>query len=302
MLVSVAAGIATVVLKLVAWWLTGSAGLLSDALESVVNVAAAVVALVVVRWATRPPDEEHMYGHDKAEYFSAGFEGALIIVAAAVIGWLAIDRLLHPVALEQVGVGLAVSATAAAINLVVGLTLLREGRRHRSITVEADGRHLLTDVWTSAGVIIGVALVALTGWERLDPLIALAVAANIVITGTNLVQRATGGLLDRALPSSDQTALNDALEAFRRSGINFHAIRTRRAGRRSFVSMHVLVPGDWTVRKGHDLLEQIEEAVHAALPDTTVFTHIEPLDDPAAFRDIPLNRERRQESTEHSAG
>lgn len=198
MLLSVAAGLATIALKMLAWRLTGSTGLLSDALESIVNLAAAVIALLVVRWATLPADEQHMYGHEKAEYFSAGVEGGLIMVAAASIAWVAIRRLLHPLPLEDVSVGLAVSAGASLINLLVGLTLVRAGRRHRSITVEADGRHLLTDVWTSIGVIVGVAVVAFTGWELLDPLIALAVAASIVFTGIKLVRRSSGGLMDHA--------------------------------------------------------------------------------------------------------
>lgn len=211
MLLSVAAGLVTIALKMLAWRLTGSTGLLSDALESIVNLAAALIALIIVRWATLPADQQHMYGHEKAEYFSAGVEGGLIVVAAASIAWVAIRRLLHPVPLEHVSVGLAVSAAASLINLLVGLTLVHAGRRHRSITVEADGRHLLTDVWTSVGVIAAVAVVALTGWERLDPLIALAVAANIVFTGVKLVRRSSGGLMDRALSAGDQDALNAAL-------------------------------------------------------------------------------------------
>ena len=290
MLLSVAAGIATIALKTLAWRLTGSTGLLSDALESVVNLAAALIALVVVRWATLPPDEQHLYGHEKAEYFSAGVEGGLILVAAVSIGWVAIKRLLHPVPLEDVGVGLAISAGASLINLLVGVTLVRAGRRHRSITVEADGRHLLTDVWTSVGVIVGIAVVALTGWERLDPLIALAVAANIVFTGIKLIRRASGGLMDRALPSSEQSALDAALEPYRNQGVVFHAIRTRQSGRRSFVSMHVLVPGRWTVQQGHELLERVEADVRATLPHTTVFTHVEPLEDPTSFDDATLDR------------
>ena len=266
--------------------------------ESLVNFAAALVALVVVRWATRPPDEDHMYGHEKAEYFSAGFEGALIILAAAAIAWVAIERLLHPTPLEDVGVGLAVSAGASLVNLVVGVTLLRAGLRHRSITVEADGRHLLTDVWTSAGVIVGVGVVALTGWERLDPLIALAVAANIVFTGVKLVRRASGGLMDHALSSTEQSALDAALEPYRVEGVMFHAVRTRQSGRRSFVSMHVLVPGRWTVQQGHELLEHIETKVRTMLPETTVFTHIEPLEDPSSFDDATLDRLEAKPGTE----
>ncbi len=299
MLLSVAAGVVTIALKTVAWRLTGSTGLLSDALESVVNLVAAVVALLVVRWATLPPDEQHMYGHEKAEYFSAGVEGGLIIVAAISIGWVAIRRLLHPVPLEDVSVGLAVSAVASLVNLLVGVVLVRAGRRRRSITVEADGRHLLTDVWTSVGVIVGVALVALTGWERLDPLIALAVAANIVVTGVSLIRRSTGGLMDRALSAPEQAALDAALRPYRRQGVVFHAIRTRQAGRRSFVSMHVLVPGRWTVHRGHELVEQVEADVRGALPHSSILTHIEPIEDNASFEDTALDRpsESRVSST-----
>lgn len=290
MLLSVAAGLTTIALKMLAWRLTDSTGLLSDALESVVNLAAALIALIVVRWATQPADAQHMYGHEKAEYFSAGVEGGLIMVAAASIAWVALQRLLHPVPLEDVSVGLAVSAAASLINLLVGLTLVRAGRRHRSITVEADGRHLLTDVWTSVGVIAGVAVVALTGWERLDPLIALAVAANIVFTGVKLVRRSGGGLMDHALAPGERKALDAALASYRSQGISFHAIRNRQAGRRSFVSMHVLVPGRWTIQQGHELLERIEADVRVALPHTTVFTHIEPVEDPTSFDDTSLDR------------
>ena len=292
MLLSVVAGLATITLKMLAWRLTGSTGLLSDALESIVNLAAALIALVVVRWATLPPDEQHMYGHEKAEYFSAGVEGGLIMVAAASIAWVAVQRLLHPVPLEDVSVGLAVSAAASLINLLVGLTLVRASRRHRSITVEADGRHLLTDVWTSVGVIVGVAVVALTGWERLDPLIALAVAANIVFTGVKLVRRSSGGLMDHALASTEQAALDAALAPYCNQGITFHAIRNRQAGRRSFVSMHALVPGRWSIQHGHDLLERIEADVRTALPHSTVFTHIEPVEDPSSFDDTTLDRDQ----------
>lgn len=294
MLVSVAAALATIALKMLAWRLTGSAGMLSDALESVVNLAAALVAVAAVRWATLPADAEHMYGHEKAEYFSAGVEGGLIVVAAGSIAWVAVRRLLHPVGLEDVGVGLAISAGASSINLVVGIVLLRSGRRRRSITVEADGRHLLTDVWTSVGVIGGVAVVALTGWERLDPLIALAVAANIVLTGVKLVRRSSGGLMDHALAPSEQAALDAALGPYRSRGISFHAIRNRQAGRRSFVSMHVLVPGEWTIQHGHELLERIEADVRSALPHSTVFTHIEPVEDPSSFEDTSLDREQAE--------
>ena len=288
---SIAAAIATIALKTLAWRLTGSAGFLSDAAESVVNLVAALVALVTIRWATRPPDDDHMYGHEKAEYFSAGVEGALILVAAASIAWFAVGRLLHPVALTDVGVGIAVSAAASLINLAVGLTLIRAGRTHRSITLEADGKHLMTDVWTSVGVILGVAAVWATGWERLDPLIALAVAVNIVIAGATLIRRSSGGLLDRALPPVEQQAIEAVLERARADGIQFHAVRTRQSGRRSFVSLHVLVPGAWTIQRGHDLSERLESEIREVLPHANVLTHLEPIEDPASFDDETLDRE-----------
>jgi len=288
---SVAAALATIVLKTVAWRLTGSVGFLSDAAESVVNLVAASVALVTIRWATRPPDDDHMYGHEKAEYFSAGVEGALILVAAASIAWYAVGRLLHPVAIEDAGVGIAISAAAASINLVVGLILIRAGREHRSITLEADGRHLLTDVWTSVGVVVGVALVWATGWERLDPVIALVVAVNIVVTGATLIRRSSGGLLDRTLPPGEQQAIDTVLRRARSDGIEFHAVRTRQSGRRSFVSLHVLVPGGWTIQRGHDLSERLEREIRAVLPHASVLTHLEPIEDPASFDDETLDRE-----------
>ena len=288
---SIAAAIATIALKTLAWRLTGSAGFLSDAAESVVNLVAALVALVTIRWATRPPDDDHMYGHEKAEYFSAGVEGALILVAAASIAWFAVGRLLHPVALTDVGVGIAVSAVASLINLAVGLTLIRAGRTHRSITLEADGKHLMTDVWTSVGVILGVAAVWATGWERLDPLIALAVAVNIVIAGATLIRRSSGGLLDRSLPPVEQQAIEAVLERARADSIQFHAVRTRQSGRRSFVSLHVLVPGAWTIQRGHDLSERLESEIREVLPHANVLTHLEPVEDPASFDDETLDRE-----------
>jgi len=288
---SIAAAVATIALKTLAWRLTGSVGFLSDAAESVVNLVAALVALVTIRWATRPPDEEHMYGHEKAEYFSAGFEGAMILVAAAGITWFAVGRLLHPVPLEDVGVGIAVSAAASSINLIVGLILVRAGREHRSITLEADGKHLLTDVWTSVGVIVGVALVWVTGWERLDPLIALAVAANIVFMGATLIRRSGGGLLDHTLPAAEQQAIDAVLERAHADGAQFHAVRTRQSGSRSFVSLHILVPGAWTIQQGHNLSERLESEIRAALPHAQVDTHIEPVDDPTSFDDQELDRE-----------
>jgi cation diffusion facilitator family transporter len=287
---SVAAALATISLKTAAWLLTGSVGLLSDAAESVVNLVAAVVAMLALRWALKPADEEHAYGHAKAEYFAAGVEGSLIVVAAVTIAVTAISRLLDPQPIEQAGVGVAVSAAASLINLGVGYLLLTTGRRERSIVLEADGKHLMTDVWTSAGVIAGVIAVALTGWERLDPIIALAVAANIVVTGSGLVRRSAGGLMDRALDTSELAKIHAALEPFERDGVRFHALRTRQAGSRAFVSLHVLVPGAWTVQQGHDVVEDVEDELRRQLPHATVFTHLEPAEDPRSFADTALDR------------
>lgn len=287
---SIAAAILTIALKTAAYLLTGSVGLLSDAIESLVNLAGAIMALVILRIAARPADDNHAYGHSKAEYFSAGVEGMLIAAAALSIGITAVDRLLHPRVLQQVGVGLAVSAVAAAVNLGAALVLLRAGRAHRSITLEADAKHLLTDVWTTGGVLAGVAIAFWTGWGPLDPIVALLVAANIVWTGFGLMRRSVSGLMDSALPEEDQRALREVLERFAPSRAQFHAIRTRQAGPRRFVSLHVLVPGEWTVHRGHELLERIEADIRAALPGVTVFTHLESLDDPASWEDTTLDR------------
>jgi cation diffusion facilitator family transporter len=287
---SIAAAVATISLKTAAWRLTGSVGLLSDAAESVVNLVAAIVAMAALRWATKPADEEHAYGHQKAEYFSAGVEGALIVVAALSIAITAIDRLLHPQAISDVGVGLAVSVGASLINLAVGYLLLTTGRRERSIVLEADGKHLMTDVWTSVGVIVGVAAVAITGWERLDALVALAVAVNIVVTGSGLVRRSVGGLMDRALGEPERRQIDEVLDRFRARGLEFHAVRSRQAGSRAFMSVHVLVPGEWTVQRGHDVAEEVEAELRERLPYATVFTHLEPAEDPRSFDDTALDR------------
>lgn len=288
---SIAAAVATISLKAVAWLLTGSIGLLSDAAESVVNLVAAIVAMAALRWATKPADEEHAYGHAKAEYFSAGVEGALIFVAALSIAVTAIARLVNPQPLSHVGAGLAVSGLASVINLSVGYLLLRAGRRARSIVLEADGKHLITDVWTSVGVIAGVAAVAISGWDRLDAIVALAVAANILVTGSGLVGRSVGGLMDRALAGPERAQIEAVLERFRGEGVEFHALRTRQAGARAFISVHVLVPGEWTVQRGHDQVEDVEAALRERLPYATVFTHLEPAEDPRSFADTKLDRE-----------
>ncbi len=287
---SIAAAIATMALKAVAYFLTGSVGLLSDAIESVVNLAGGVMALAMLTVAARPADEEHAFGHNKAEYFSSGFEGSLILIAAVTIGWAAVDRLITPRPLTGIGLGLGISIVASLVNLVVALLLLRAGRRHDSITLEANARHLFTDVWTSVAVVAGVGAVVLTDWERFDPIIAIAVAANIVWTGITIMRRSVSGLMDRAVSEEDHARIDDVLAAFRREGIQFHALMTRQAGARKFVSLHVLVPGDWTVMRGHALLERIEADLRRAMANTIVFTHLEPLNDPASWADVKLER------------
>jgi cation diffusion facilitator family transporter len=293
---SIAAAILTICLKAVAYLVTGSVGLLSDALESIVNLVAAIAALVALTLVAKGPDEEHAYGHDKAEYFSSTLEGALVLVAAGAIVLTALPRLMDPQPIEQVGVGVAVSVVASIINLLVARQLLRAGRAYRSITLEADARHLITDVWTSAGVVLAVVGVMVTGWEQLDPLIALVVAANIIWTGVTLLRRSFLGLLDTALPAEDLATINTILERYQaRDDIHTHALRSREAGSRRFVSFHILVPGWWSVHEGHRLLEEIEEEIVEALPGVTVFTHLEALDDPASYADTTLDRDRMRE-------
>ena len=287
---SIAAAVLTIALKASAYGLTGSVGLLSDALESLVNLVAAIVALVVLTIVAYPPDEQRPFGYDKAEYFSSGLEGGMILLAALSIGVAAVDRLFHPRALEQVGIGLAISVLASLINLGTARVLFAAGRQYRSPTLEAGAHHLMTDVWTSAGVLLGVGAVSLTGWQPLDPLLAMLVAVNILRTGIVLLRRAVFGLLDSALPVEEQAIVTDILEQYQSHGMRYHALRTRSAGARRFVSVHILVPGVWTVQQGHDMLERIEAQIRTRLPQTTVFTHLEPLEDPVAWQDIELDR------------
>jgi cation diffusion facilitator family transporter len=291
---SIAAAIVTIALKFGAYLLTGSVGLLSDAIESIVNLVAAVVALWALTYAAKPADAEHAFGHSKAEYFSSGAEGALIVVAAISIAFEAWGRLLHPEPLTQLGLGLALSLFATAINGVVAFVLLRAGRRLRSITLRADAHHLFTDVVTSGGVVLGILLVKVTGALVLDPIVALLVAANIVWTGFRLLRETGSALLDAALPKEEIDAILLILNEYKRQDIQFHALRTRIAGTRRFVSFHVLVPGSWTVQQGHDLCEAIELAISRALPVTHVTTHLEPLEDPASWEDQELERPSNQ--------
>lgn len=287
---SIGAALLTIGLKTAAYLITGSVGLLSDAVESVVNLVGGIMALAMLTIAARPADEDHAYGHGKAEYFSSGFEGGLIFVAALSIALVACQRLIFPRPLEAIGPGIVVAVVAALVNLGVAVVLLRTGRKHNSITLEANAHHLLTDVWTSIGVVLGVGLVALTDWQWLDPVVALLVAANILRTALGILRRSVLGLMDTALSAEDIATVRGVLDRYRADGVQFHALRTRQAGARKFTSLHVLVPGEWTVNRGHDLLERIEADIRQALPGTTVFTHLESLDDPASWEDQTLER------------
>jgi cation diffusion facilitator family transporter len=288
--VSIGAAVLTIGLKTVAYFLTGSVGLLSDALESLVNLMGGIMALAMLTVAARPADEDHLYGHSKAEYFSSGVEGTLILIAAISIIVTAAPRLLAPQPLEQVGLGLGVSAAASVVNLIAALILLRAGKKHNSITLEANAHHLLTDVWTSVGVLAGVGLVALTGWERLDPIVAFIVAANITWSGFRIVRTSVLGLMDTAIPIEEQAIIINVLESYHKRNIQYHALRTRQSGSRIFASVHILVPDAWTVLQGHHLLEKIEADIRRALPGIIVFTHLEPLNDPASWDDTTLDR------------
>lgn len=291
---SIAAALSTIVLKGAAWWMTGSVGLMSDALESFVNLAGAMMALWMLWLAEQPADDKHPYGHGKAEYFSSAFEGALIIVAAIGIGYAAIDRLMFPKPLQDVEWGLVVSVVASVINGLTAQVLMKVGRANGSITLEADAHHLMTDVWTSVGVLVGVGLAALSGWSWLDPLVAVGVAINILWTGWMLMSRSTAGLMDAALPKDQVMQLESCLAAYQAHGIGYHALRTRQAGARSFISVHLLVPGDWTVQQAHDWAERIEADLRNLVPRVHVLTHVEPEDDPAAISDQDLDRAEQE--------
>lgn len=298
---SLAAAIATIALKSYAYWLTDSVGLLSDALESLINLVAAVVMLIVLGIAARPPDHRHAYGHEKIEYFSSGAEGIMILLAALSITWSAVERLQHPVPLRQLDVGIAVAVFASLINLFVARILIHVGTRRRSIPLEADGRHLMADVWTTVGILLGIAAISLanhfqaslalaarlgmTGWEILDPVIAILVAIQILAAGLQLIRRTIAGLMDAALPAEEQAAIIGVLEQFVASDhIIYHAFRSRYAGARRFMSVHVLVPGDWTVQQGHDLVETIELHIMSLFDNIDIDTHLEPIEDIASWR------------------
>lgn len=287
---SITAAVVTITLKTAAYILTGSIGLLSDALESIVNLAAAVFALFMIKLAEKPADQGHLYGHTKAEYFSSIFEGILIVIAAVTIGFSALERIINPQPIAQPAIGILISAVSTAINFAVAIILLNVGRRYKSITLVSDGHHLMTDVWTSVGAVAGVLLVALTDIRIIDPLIALAITGNIIRTGYSIMKQSMTGLLDASLPKEETDKISSILDSYCQEGISYHGLRSRRSAMRSFMSVHILVPGKWSVQKGHDLLERIEKDLSSQLPVLNVFTHLEPLEDPKSHEDITLDR------------
>lgn len=295
MYLSILAALITIVLKFYAYYMTKSMGLFSDALESFVNLFAAIVALIVIHISEQPADEGHAYGHTKAEYFSSAIEGGLIVVAAFSIIYSAVPRLLHPQPLENVSIGLLVSLGASLINLSVSLVLIRNGKKKHSLVLEADGKHLMTDVFTSVGVIIAILLVKLLGEKFiiLDPIIAILVALNIIWTGFVLLRRSANGLMDAAIPEEEQKKISDYLDTFKSKQIAYHSLMTRQAGQRKFISMHLLVPGAWSVKKGHDFCEEIEEHIESMFNvPVTVSTHLEPVEDPISMNDIGIDRKK----------
>ena len=290
---SIAAAVVTIGLKFSAYLYTGSMGLLSDALESCVNLIAAVVALIMIHISEKPADEGHEFGHTKAEYFSSAIEGGLILVAAFSIIWTAAPKLFHPKDIENVGLGLMISLGASLINLAVSQVLIRNGKKNNSLLLEADGKHLMTDVWTSVGVIAGIGLVKLTGLLILDPIIAILVALNIIWTGFILLKRSADGLMDATINENDLKKVTDYLDELKSDKVDYHSLMTRQAGQRKFISLHLLIPGEWSVQQGHDYAENIEETIEDMFSElVTVSSHIEPIEDPASMRDIGIDRKR----------
>ena len=291
MYISIAAAVVTILLKFYAYHLTGSIGFMSDAMESLVNLFAAVFALVMLHLSQKPADEGHAFGHTKAEYFSSAAEGALILIAAFSIIRSASTRLIEPVPLENLNTGLLFSLLASLVNMVVGIILIKSGKKHKSLILEADGRHLMTDVWTSAGVIAGIVVVKFTGWVVIDPIIALLVAINIIYTGYKLISRSASGLMDASIPDEDIQKVTTYLDSLKEQQIEYHSLLTRSAGQRKFISLHLLVPGEWSVQKGHDYADRIELTIENMFNEpVTVSTHIEAVEDPASMNDIGLDR------------
>lgn len=295
---SVGAALLTIGIKFAAYLVTGSVGLLSDALEGIVNLVAALVVLITLKIVEQPPDEIHQYGHDKAEYFSSGIEGTLIIIASLSILAASVQRLLKPQPIEQIGLGLFLALAASGINFFVGQLLIRTGKKHDSITLEADGKHLMSDVWTSVGVVIGVAFAAITGLDWLDPVIALLVGLKIGWEGLLIFRRSTEGLMDAAIAPQEKTIVENVLNEYCQDGIEWHALRTRQSGARRFISVHILVPGSWTIQQGHDLAEHIEDDIRRQINHCSVFTHVEPIEDPRAFGDLELIRQNDSSNKE----
>ena len=284
--ISIVASILTISIKSAAYWITGSVGFLSDAMESLINLAAGIVAFTMLTIAARPPDKEHPFGHDKAEYFSSFIEGLLINIAGIGIVYTAINRIYHPRPLEELGIGMALSVLATVINLVTSRILLHYGRKHSSISLEADARHLMTDVWTTVGIITGIALVNFTGWQLLDPLMAIAVAISIFYTGTKLVIRSTDGLMDTKLSEKELIAVKEILNRYKDQGIDYHALYTRQASSKRFITFHLLFPGEFSIHRAHEITKNIENEINAKFPYSSVFIHIEPLGDPDAYDDM----------------
>lgn len=293
MYLSIATAVVTIGLKFYAYYITGSMGLLSDALESFVNLFAAIFALIMLNLSHKPADEGHEFGHGKAEYFSSAIEGGLILLAAFSIIYSAIPKIINPVELENVNMGLIFSLAASLLNLGVGLTLIKGGKKHKSLILEADGKHLMTDVWTSGGVIAGIILVKFTGWLILDPIIAILVALNIIYTGYKLISRSASGLMDAAIPDEDLEKITSYLDSLKEEEIEYHSLMTRESGQRKFISLHLLVPGKWTVKKGHDYADIIEETIEGMFDEpVTVISHLEPIEDPASMNDIGIDRKK----------
>jgi cation diffusion facilitator family transporter len=283
--ISIAASVATIVLKSWAYVITGSIGLFSDAIESFINLAAGIMALIMLYISAAPPDRKHPFGHNKAEYFSSVTEGILILIAAIAIGVAAIERLLVPQPIGELGTGLLISAAASMINLVVGMILVAGGKKYRSIILEADGKHLLTDVWTTAGVLVALMLVNVTGWIILDPIIAIIVAMNIVYTGIKLIIRSVSGLMDSSLSDEDETRIRSILDTYGSNGLKYHSLYTRMAASKNFIYLHLLMPGDWPIDRGHEMTKAVEHKIHAQIENSEIFIHMEPLDDPDSFDD-----------------
>jgi cation diffusion facilitator family transporter len=282
---SIAVAVLTIALKTLAWWITDSVGLLSDAMESLVNLASAIFALMMVVIASRPADADHPYGHHKAEYFSSAFEGLLIMVAALGIIWAAVERILHPQALDQLGWGLSLSVLSSAINAALAWAMLQSGRKHRSIALEGDARHLITDVWTSAGVVVGITLVALTGWQWLDPAVAIGVALNILREGAALMWKSSQGLMDEALEPEVLQEIEKTLAGFRHNTIRFDHISTRRSGQRRFVDLHMHMPASWSLGRAAALRASVEQALMSAVPGLRATIQLLPSDVEAHFDD-----------------